>query len=199
MSYSRPSLKISEYLAAEMNYDEEIRSILAYALDSIFLTMGGFITIWVFGIFLGVFRQTLVAAIAGGVLRLFSGGTHCSTPLKCMLTGTVLYTFVGWGAANIYVLRPDKFVLSVSMYILAMVSLIIVAKYAPVDSPAKPIVSVDYRNKLHKSSIIITLVLITMMLINYQTIWEITISGGLFMQALSLLPRFQEDHNKKHK
>lgn len=199
MSYSRPSLKISEYLAAEMNYDEETRNILAYALDSILLTMGGFITIWVIGTLLGVFRQTLVAAIAGGVLRLFSGGTHCSTPLKCMLTGAALYTCVGWGAANIYTLQPDKFILFVSMFILAIVSFIMVAKYAPVDSPAKPIVSVDYRNKLYKGSVITTLVLMVMMLINYQTIWGIAISGGLFIQASSLLPRFQKEHNKKYK
>jgi accessory gene regulator B len=193
MSYSRLSLKISEYLAVEMDYDEETRSCLAYALDSLLFTGGGFITIIIMGTLLGVFRQTLVAAIAGGVLRLFSGGTHCSTPLKCMFTGAALYTFVGWSATKAYNLVLDKFSLSLLMVALAMLSLLIVVKYAPVDCPAKPISSADYRNKLRNTSVIVTLILIAITMIKYQTIWEIAISGGLFVQAISLLPRAKSE------
>jgi accessory gene regulator B len=190
MPYSKGSVVISEYIAKEMNYDEEKKVILAYALDVLFLTVLGFVILIIAGYLLGITFQVLTATIAGASLRLSSGGAHSSSRLRCMIIGTIQYTIVGLCMTNIYKLLVGQTLLYILIITMSLLSLIIVCKYAPVDSPAKPILSVKFRKRLRKAAIIITLNYSVISIISINTIWGITIMGGLMIQAISLLPIF---------
>lgn len=188
MAYSFISTKISKYLADELHYSDEQKIVLAFAVEGIILTISAFAAIMVLGFIIGAPWETFFAAVSGGLLRKFSGGAHCSTPLRCVITGAVLYSGIGlitkvlysYGGQNIYSLLG---VLIFGGFCLALILL-----YAPVDSPAKPIISPSFRKKLRLGSILTVLVFIVINLMTYRTSIGFSITGGLFIQSLTLMP-----------
>ncbi len=188
MSYSGFSTRISSYLARELNYSDEQKAILAYAVESILITVLGFVIIMSVGLLLRAPYETFFTAVAAGTLRKFSGGAHFSTPGKCLLTGGVVYPLFGLTVKNVlmdYVKEPMFLTVVLTA---AVVSFYIVVKYAPVDSVNKPIVSPEFRKKLSRASIITVLVFYAVAFLNYSTNLGLSILGGILLQAVTLLP-----------
>jgi len=185
MRYTPISEKTSEYLAKEFNYSEEKKEILAYAVENIVLTVVGFVMVMAVGFVLRAPVETLFAAIAGGILRKFSGGAHASTRVSCLLIGAILYPGAGW---LIKTFTPFGGAQGIIIGILGLISLLIIFIYAPVDSPAKPIISQDFRRKLRKGAITTVVLFMGLAIINTSKVWALPLAGGLFIQSLSLLP-----------
>lgn len=188
MSYSVFSTRISDYLAKELQQTDEKKEIMAYAVENIINTIIGFIVIMTLGFILKAPLETFWAAMAGGLLRKLSGGFHCSTPARCIVTGAITYALTGmltkyafkaWGTAIYFV--P-------SLVIAGIVCLVIVVIYAPVDSKAKPIVSIHFKRKLRMSSIISVVVFILIAFLNLDSGMAPAVFGGLAVQSFSLLP-----------
>jgi accessory gene regulator protein AgrB len=80
---------------------------------------------------------------------------------------------------------------------LYIICLVLVSKYAPVDNPAKPIVSLSFRKKLKTASIIIVILLgLLAALFNDKSIASLII-GGLVIQSLTLLPFLNKKKDKE--
>ncbi|MDI3534113.1 MAG: accessory regulator [Thermosediminibacterales bacterium] len=139
MSISEISSKISFILKDELSLDEDKREVVEYSLNVVMsITIGLFFVIIV-SMFLGVLETTLTITIAAGILRVFAGGAHCSTPFKCNFFGSIFFPslglltyYVSQNVSNIY------FMLFAS-FISLLISLSSFMKYSPADTPAKPI------------------------------------------------------------
>ena len=188
MSYSGLSTRISSYLAQELKYCEEEKEILAYAVENILMTVLGFAIIMFIGLLLRAPYETFFAAVAAGTLRKFSGGAHFSTPAKCLLTGGLVYPLFGLIVKNVLMDYVKEPMFLTVVLITAVVSFYIVFKYAPVDSVNKPIVSPEFRKKLFRASIVTILVFYAVAFLNYYTSLGLSILGGIFLQAVTLLP-----------
>lgn len=188
MAYTAFSTRISSYLAREMKYPEEKREVLAYAVESLLLTIAGFILIMAVGFVLGVPVETFFAAAAGGLLRKASGGRHMSTPARCLATGALTYPPAALLASKAFNLWGGTAGFLVAVVVLSFACLAMIYRFAPVDSPAKPIVSPDFRKKLHRLSLFFAVVLLFPALFNHDTGWGVSIIGGLTLQSASLLP-----------
>ena len=190
MTYLRCSTKISAYLSKQLNYSHEKSIILAYAIDSIVLSIAGFLFIMVIALLFGVVKETFFAALAGGILRKFSGGGHCSTAFRCLVMGAIIYPIIGI-LANLLFLYHQSFP---GYYLLIIVSgvvcIIIVYLYAPVDSTAKPIISLTFRKKLRISSMLTVLIFCAISMATITSNISISIMGGLLFQAITLFPAF---------
>jgi len=185
MAYTPISTKTSEYLAKELNYSEEKKEILAYAVENVILTVIGFVMVMTVGFILGAPVETLFTALSGGILRKFSGGAHAGTRKACLAIGAVIYPGAGWvfktfSASWGYPLAVTAF--------FGFIALLLVYRYAPVDSPAKPIISMDFRRKLRKGAIVTIVVFFGLAVLNTSKAWALPLAGGLFIQSLSLLP-----------
>lgn len=181
------SNKLSEVITHELNYDEDKKEIIAYAIENaLLLAVGSFFLIFL-GYSFNALMPTLIAAISGGSLRRVSGGAHFNTPLKCLAFGSITYSGIGILAKLLvnYDLT-NKYSLIFSM----VVSLLIVAFYAPVDSDAKPIHSSSLKFKLKISSIV--LVIISILLISFvdNKLVNVSVVLGVVYQCLTLLPIF---------
>ena len=185
MRYTLISEKASEYLAKELNYDEEKQQVLAYAVENILLTVMGFVVVIAVGVLLQAPLETLLASISGIILRKFSGGAHASTRTKCLIIGAILYPGAGWLIKN---LSPFGGYQAVVLLALGIVSFLLVFLYAPVDSPAKPIVSPEFRRRLRNGSIGTVLICMGIAIISMNQVWALPLVAGLFVQSLSLLP-----------
>lgn len=197
MTYLKMSEKISEAISKEMDYDNEKKLVLTYALENLFLTVTGFVIITMVGYMLGIMYEVLAVAVVGGSLRLSSGGSHNATPLGCLFTGTIMYTLIGYSVSLIYSEFGGELWLHIVMLILCVLFICIVYKYAPVDSVAKPIVSKEYRQRLRIISIITMLCYTLIVIININNIVGMIVVGGLVVQVISLLPKKKKDNPRK--
>ena len=127
-------------------------------------------------------------------MKRYSGGVHCSSPNRCVITGIIIsYTFalIGKNIVNID--------LKIG-YMLGMVALIhsfiILYKKCPVPSENKPLKKEETRKKLRKNAFLIYSICVVLfilnILLNLQSAYTILnslvvcIILGLYMQTLSL-------------
>lgn len=189
MNYSKFSQRTAEYITRELKLDDEKQEIMAYAIEVLLLGITGYVLIFAAGTLFGVAGPALVAAVAGGCLRRLSGGAHFDSPGKCITFGTLVYVLIGVLAKHVSQVNTAV-TCNVCYFIMLLVSLILVAVYAPVDSEAKPIKSQVLRKRLKLASIVFVIaVVLFVMFIDIKLI-QLSIVLGVFYQSLTLLPVF---------
>ena len=130
----------------------------------------------------------------GSVMKKYSGGAHCTSPNRCLVTGTILsylFVLIGKGIINLQVKISYIIIL-----ILLIHSFIILYKKCPVGSKNKPLKRKEIRIKLRKRAFFIYSIWVILFIINIVLNKKIVIidlnyiviflSLGLYMQILSL-------------
>lgn len=202
--------KIAEKIAFELNFDRNKKEVIAYgmfALLQMILSVG---LVAFVGALFNVLIEALIISFTVSILRKYSGGAHASSSISCILLGTLIC--IGQAIA-VKFLGNQQVTLNFMILSGAIVfiwSYFIVYKFAPVDSPAKPIKNEDKRKRMKKGSIIIlsvyvVIVIISLvmyyfirnsMVINYclsiyiGVLWQvltITTYGNTFVTKLELL------------
>jgi accessory gene regulator B len=189
MDYSKISIYLTNFITRDLNYDEEKKEVIAYSIENIILQIGGFILIVIISFLFNALIPTIIAAIFGGFLRKVSGGFHFNSPIKCLFFGTFIYTFIG---ISTYKLIDYGFNNTTVLYLIDFISFLIVYLFAPVDSPAKPIHSISFKKKLKISALIILIISFLIVFITDSIILKISITFGIFYQAITLLPVFNK-------
>jgi accessory gene regulator B len=181
------SNKLTEVITSELNYSEDKKGIIAYAVETALLFVLGSFLIMLLGYALNALLPALVAAIFGGLLRKVSGGAHFNTPLKCLTISSITYALIGVLTKKLvnYDLT-NKYILIFSL----LVSFLLVAFLAPVDSEAKPIYSRNLKFKLKISSMVF--VIVSFLIISFSDNKLVSVSAvlGVFYQSITLLPIF---------
>lgn len=110
----------------------------------------------------------MLFSITASILRKYSGGVHASSPMRCTIIGAVSSGFFGIFVNRIFYKSNINIVTAFCIFSI-ITSLIIMKRYAPVDSLEKPIDD-DSKIIFKKKSIIlimiITSVIITILFIN---------------------------------
>ncbi|MGI9951638.1 accessory gene regulator B family protein [Moorellaceae bacterium AZ2] len=140
------------YLKEKLQLTPEQEEIALYGLQTIVYPLTGLLGIILVGWLWGCLGTTLVAAFGAAFLRLWSGGAHSRSPLTCTLVGMAVFPSMG----KIADLAAPATTVPVLHLVLAAglaVCLSTVYRLAPVDSPAKPILSADYRRNMRRLSV----------------------------------------------
>lgn len=177
------------YLKAKLNFTPDEEEVARYGLQILVYTLTGFITICLAGWLLGCFWTTLAVCLTAALLRLFTGGAHSNSPLTCTLLGMVVVPLLGKIAAlTAPFFTPQSLTLIVVPGLI--LSLTIIWRLAPVDSPAKPITSLEHRKKLRFLAMAAVLLLTSgqaLLLIKGQALTVVlALSLGLWWQAFTL-------------
>lgn len=185
MSYLAPSRRIATYLVARTgtSVPEEV---LAYAAEVLFLNLLGVILALLLAFPAGVSRETLFCLGTVAILRSFAGGAHSTSPIRCMIITGLVFPALGFVAQRCGILGP-----SATGRLLAAacgLGLIAVALFAPVASPAAPIVSRRRRMWLKTGAIVATVLLSAAGLVLGGGAWRASISVGIFWSAFILTP-----------
>lgn len=189
MDISYISNKITNGITNELNYSEDKKEIIVYAIESIFLFILGGLLIILFGYSLNALIPTVIATAFGGLLRKVSGGAHFDAPLKCTVIGAIVYSSMGVMAKNLVSYDfIDKYVLLAILF----VPFVLVAFLAPVDSESKPIHSSSLRLKLRISSILFVIFTFLMVAFSDNKLVSVSAVLGLFYQSVTLLPTFNK-------
>ncbi|MFA6809174.1 MAG: accessory gene regulator B family protein, partial [Eubacteriales bacterium] len=92
MNISQISEKMSNFITKDLDYSEEKKEVVTYAIETGFLSLLGFTVILIGGYFFDALIPAAIAAVFGGLLRRVSGGAHFNTPIKCLAFGAIIYT-----------------------------------------------------------------------------------------------------------
>ncbi|MHB8126856.1 MAG: accessory gene regulator ArgB-like protein [Desulfitobacteriaceae bacterium] len=187
MNLSDISNKLTIMITNELDYCEDKKEIIAYAIETILLFILGALLIILLGYVLNALIPAIFAAIFGGLLRRVSGGAHFNSPLKCLIFGSLIYSSIGviakklvdYDLTNMYVLISCM-----------LISFLIVSFLAPVDSEAKPIHSKSFKLKLKISSMFFIIISILIISLADNPVLSVSAVLGVSYQSLTLLPIF---------
>lgn len=143
---------ISINLKNQLNLNEDKASIIEYGLFAFFHMSISILLVAVIGLIFNVMIEALIISFVVAILRKFSGGAHASTALNCAIVGVLISIIPAYITKNLNFNINYIIFIGIPLYI---ISLIIVYKLAPVDSPNKPIKKQEKIKKLKKGSIIL--------------------------------------------
>ncbi len=186
--------KISNYIAEELNFDDDKKSVINYGIFA-FIQMGiCIVLVAIFGVLFNVTIEALIVSFTISILRKSSGGVHASSPERCAIIGTV--ASVGMALIAKSINTNFSFVILFGIIVFVW-SYYILYKLAPVDSIAKPIKNIEKRKRLRKSSIItlsVYLIIVIINILSYLAInnfvlltYSLCIYMGLLWQIFSLI------------
>ncbi len=129
----------------------EKEEIINYGIKLAVYEMLVSVSIFLVALFLGVFKYFLISFIIYGVLRLFEGGAHAGSRIKCFLTYFVTMFGIIFISKCIWI---DNLYYSVPVFIL---NFYVAYVYAPGDTMEKPILRKKVKFRLKVVSLILTL------------------------------------------
>lgn len=184
---------ISDYIALELNLDEEKKSVINYGIFAFIHMVICIVSVAFFGAIFNVFLEALIISFATSILRKTSGGVHASSPERCAVIGTISTILMALLAKRLSVSCNLNLLIGIIVF---TYSYYVICKLAPVDSPAKPIKNPKKKIKLKKKSIIITTIYLGIVIINISAYlltekylflnYSMCIYMGLLWQVFSL-------------
>lgn len=185
-------------IASALNLDKDKEEVIAYGAFNFIQTTWCVFMVLLLGMIFKVPLKALIISFSISILRKYSGGAHSTSPNRCALIGAIVSVGLALFVEYTYQL------VNLSWIVIAAVFTFLFAyyniyKYAPVDSPAKPIVSEKSRQRMKKKSILtinILVFLIIMLSINcfavgnkYYLSIAVCICLGVLWQVLTLTPK----------
>lgn len=146
--------KLAQKISTELNYDEEKSAVISYGLFAFLQILASLSIVALLGVLLGVVFQALVVSFVSSILRQYSGGVHATRPSICLIIGTIATILITMTAHYLVLLISIEYLITIIAIVMA-ISYYMIFKYAPVDSPAKPIKTQSKRKKMKKLSLII--------------------------------------------
>lgn len=161
--------------------------IYVYGLQLLIATILKITGLFIIALFLGCMKEFIVFLAAFSILRVFAGGYHAQTYLKCFIvTAVSMFSIIELGK---YI--PSGISINL-IVILIITSIFIVMKYAPIDNPNKKLTADEYK-KFKKASIFIVIIesiVILMLAVFYKKgIHYCNIASmAIFLECITLTP-----------
>lgn len=194
--YRQTIEKCAQSLAQHMEGNEaDNRAIINYALQLVvFNSLVALSTLGV-ALLLGTFKTTLLALMAGGSLRIFTGGYHLSNPLPCLILTVTSFNIFGKLAV---LLSPYATTANLTVFtaLVLGLALFFILKNAPVETPNRPI-RPERRPGLKRKGLMVwlfwSIVAVVLILLPYRglTQFVLAIGMGIANQTLSISKLFK--------
>ncbi|WP_202709419.1 accessory gene regulator ArgB-like protein [Sporosalibacterium faouarense] len=145
--------KIISLYEKHLDIDKSQISIVKYSLRLVISTIIGYLLALVCAYFLGTFSYVLTIMITISIYRSFSGGAHCSSMINCAVYGMIIINLLGLLVSK--TILPNQGIILVLCFLAFLFAIWTINKYAPADTPGKPIESKVKKVKLRKRSFLI--------------------------------------------
>ena len=126
----------------DSSIDEEKLEEIAYGLEGLYLTFTKMLVILAVGFVLGIVKDILLLMIFYNIIRTTAFGMHAKKSIHCLIISSLF--FIGGALLCKYVVIAPYVKISV-----AVVSLLLLIKYAPADTHKRPLINAK-RRKIYK-------------------------------------------------
>jgi accessory gene regulator B len=191
MSIHELAGRYAAYLANQLEADRIKENRMAFGLELLLGEIVKLLCVITLSYALGILPEVLTITVTAGVLRLASGGEHCSAYYRCLIGGTICFLLLGWVAhsLNSLISRAD---LLLTVVICVLIVGGILWQFAPGDTENKPINTEAERAKFKKWSLIIAsgycVTMIIMMQFETSKILVLPMIIGMMEQAFTITP-----------
>jgi len=184
--------QIAGYLRDKLELSAEQEEVALYSLEVFIYTGYAFLGAGLVGWLLGCLPATLTVALTIFVLRCFSGGAHSESPAGCTILSFLLIPL----SAKLAVLIAPLFSLFFLVVLISagfLLSLFLVWRLAPIDTPAKPVSSESERRRFKILSLLTVgiILLVQVSLLSFLSSLTavaavLSLEAGLLWQVFSL-------------
>lgn len=180
----------ANYLAAQLNENHEKRSVYYFGLQVVIGELVKTVLLILISWVLGLLTPVLICAAVFAIVRTAAGGYHMNTHGKCFATSIAMFLSSGlivkytsslWSVIGIFV-----FILLVFIF-----AMIVFIKWAPADTPNKPITKPEEIRKYKTGSIIygvIWLAATSLLAWKGFHVYSLAMVFGLLMETLTVAP-----------
>ncbi len=167
MSIHELSVKWAAYLARELEADRKAENRMAFGMELLVGELVKLALVISLSWLLGILPEVLTITLTAGLLRLSSGGEHCSAYYRCLIGGISCFTLLG---AAVHFLNPS--IGSTTLGLLAaggvLVSGVTLWRFAPGDTANKPIDTDAEKARFKKWALVTLGIYLVMMTIMMQ-------------------------------
>lgn len=157
------SKKITTSMIENCIIDENEKEVYAYGMELMISTLISTTIILGLGIVLNRFWNTLFLVLPFYCIRIYAGGIHAETYIKCNLSFTVGFLFTLLGTEYIINNKYCKYLIFASL-----ISAVVICLISPIEDHSR-LLNQEERNKYNKKARISTIIWIILILILYLT------------------------------
>lgn len=184
------SYACAKKLAIVLNENHNKRAIYYYGFYMVFSTLLEGIILISVSLLLGILVPTILITCVFGFLRMFAGGFHFDTLGRCLFISMGLfivfalisqYTYKYWNITSV----------AIFLFMVFAFSLVSAIKYAPKDTPTKPITDPVEIAKFKRLSIVylgIWLIVCSILTVLAQYMYAIAMGFGVLLEIFSITP-----------
>jgi len=158
---SKLTQNVAQRIARETGYNDT--GVIVFGLQSLAGLISNYVVLAILSFFLHVFPHAIIAALASSSLRVFSGGSHASSPLRCAIFGTVVFLMLGRIAVTLSSFTSTSFFAALAI-IIALLATAAIFKYGYATTHKKPLNAYAHGRKLRIIAITVLLTLLAVIL-----------------------------------
>ncbi|WP_300262865.1 accessory gene regulator B family protein [Clostridium sp.] len=187
---------IAEKVSNELNYDNERKEIIQYGTYALIQTLTSIISVLILGLVFNIALEALIFLFTASILRKYSGGAHSESSNVCTLLGVIISIFIGFLIKSSFFVKMNFEIIIFVGIVIFIFAYFIVFKYAPVDTPNKPIKTEKKKKRMKKGSLKILTIYLFMELFSivlyYNSGWSLakyimlSIMLGVAWQCITL-------------
>lgn len=184
------SYTLARNLALQLNESHEKRRVYYFSLQ---VVIGEFVKIallLLIALVFGFFIPTVICIAVFIVMRTAAGGYHMETQGKCFFASLGMFVVPSILVQHTYIFWENFW--TIMFIIMAFVtSLGVFIKWAPADTPNKPIDNPKEIRRLKRNSVvyaIIWLAVIAFLAVNHLVMYCLAMSFGLLLEAFTVAP-----------
>lgn len=174
------SQKIGDDLVRSSVIEAEDAEIYIYGINQILVSVLNVLSALIIGLILGTFFEVMVFMAAYIPLRIFAGGYHAKTPLRCYIFSVIMLIVVSIGMKYLYMADWVYYV------ILAAAALMILV-LSPVEDKNKPLEYLEYKVYKKRAIIIAAIELTVSILLKLIGFDNLFIAAVYSFTALSFM------------
>ncbi|ELC8441441.1 accessory gene regulator B family protein [Clostridium perfringens] len=160
------SKAVAEKVSNELNYDNERKEIIQYGTYALIQTLISIISVLILGLIFNIALEALIFLFTASILRKYSGGAHSESSNVCTLLGIIISTCVGFLIKSSFFVNMDFEFIIFAGIVVFVFAYFIIFKYAPVDTPNKPIKTEKKKKRMKKGSLKILTIYLFIVLLN---------------------------------
>ena len=172
---------IMEQIKKYNNFDDIKLQEIKYGLETVYLTIVKTIIFIILAILLKTIKELLLFMLFYGIIRLTGFGVHAKKSLHCWISSILIFVII---PILIKYVTLNNYVI----YLISIISIIILAIYAPADTPKSPLINKKKRIIYKVLTTLISLgYLITITLIKNKIIIN-TLLYSLLLECFLVTP-----------
>lgn len=186
----------TEMLVNNRIIDKEDYDVYFYGMQIVYSTVIKSIGLILSALALGIVKEMIIYLFCFIWLRKYAGGVHADRYITCFLVTLTISALPIILILNIPYLNSIYYIIGS-----CIVAILLLFKYAPTDTPNKPIYA-EQRKILHRKSMYAGITFFSIIIFLYVFVDQLSIycciaSTALLIEALTLLPILNRNSNKE--